>query len=292
MRELKKNIYFVPGEGKGQFPFCNGLYLAGKDKRVLIDAGMGKQKILACVEKGLDLLILSHCHYDHRSGIRLIQNIPLWCHEEEAPYMESRERFFEGMGFTRSGISREELQMERFPVTPVSNFLSDGDCFDLGGMTLEVVHAPGHTPGHLAFRVDGDAVLFTSDVALTPFGPFYGNDFGNVDQFIASIQRLGSMKADCIATSHAGPFYGDATDRFKAYENAIHEKDRALLKMLEKPLRLKDLMNHNLFYPVYHEPSKIIRWFERVEIEKHLERLSRTGKVRTEGDLFVRVGQH
>jgi len=180
--------------------------------------------------------------------------------------------------------------MDRLPVTPVSKLLADGDFFDLGGMTLEIVHAPGHTPGHLAFRVDGDAVLFTSDVALTSFGPFYGNDFGDVDQFLASIRRLGAMKADCIATSHAGPFYGDAADRFKAYENAIYEKDRALLKMLEKPLRLKDLLNRNLFYPVYHEPLKLLRWFERVEIEKHLERLSRAGKVRTEGDLFIRVG--
>ena len=290
MRELKKNIYFVPGDGNGQFPYCNGLYLAGKETRVLIDAGMGKEKIRACLQKGIDLLILSHSHYDHRSAIRLVQHIPLWCHKDEAPYLESRERLFEGMGFARSGIGWETLQMDRLPVTPVSKLLADGDLFDLGGLTLEIVHAPGHTPGHLAFRVDGDAVLFTSDVALTSFGPFYGNDFGDVDQFIASIRRLGTMKADCIATSHAGPFYGDAADRFKAYENAIHEKDRALLKMLEKPLRLKDLLNRNLFYPVYHEPLKLLQWFERVEIEKHLERLSRAGKVRTEGDLFIRVG--
>ncbi|HQM30233.1 MAG TPA: MBL fold metallo-hydrolase [Syntrophales bacterium] len=289
MLKLKQNIYSVPGEGNGQFPFCNGLYLEGREKRVLIDAGMGKQKIQTCLQKGVDILILSHCHYDHRSSIRLMQDVPLWCHKEEAPYLESRERFFEGMGFARSGIGWKELQMDRLPVMPVSKLLADGDCFDLGGVTLEIVHAPGHTPGHLAFRVNGDAVLFTSDVALTPFGPFYGNDFGDVDQFIASIKCLGAMKAGCIATSHAGPFFGDAADRFKAYEKAIHEKDSTLLKMLGKPLKLEDLTNHNLFYPVYHEPSKLLRWFERVEIEKHLERLTRAGKVRTEGDFFIRA---
>jgi len=289
MQELKKNIFFVPGEGNGQFPFCNGLYLAGRETRLLIDAGMGKQKILACMDQGIDGLILSHCHYDHRSFIRLLQSIPLWCHGEEAPYLQNRELFFEGMGFARSGIGWEELQMDRLSVTPVSKLLSDGDFFDLGGVTLEVIHTPGHSPGHLAFRVNGDAVLFTSDVALTSFGPFYGNDFGDVDQFITSIQRLAAMKADCTATSHAGPFFGDVSERFQAYENAIYKKDRALLKMLERPLRLEDLLNYNLLYPAYHEPAKLLRWFERVEIEKHLERLIRMGKVGTEGDFFAKV---
>lgn len=289
MEELRSNIYFVPGNDHGQFPFCNGLYLAGKEMRVLIDAGMGKEKIRKCLQKGVDILILSHCHYDHRSAIGIVQDIPLWCHTEEAPYVESRERFFEGMGFARSKIGWDELQMDRLPVISVANFLMDEDYFDLGGVTLEIIHAPGHTPGHIAFKINGNAFLFTSDVALTPFGPFYGNDFSDIDKFIDSIQRLGAMKVDCVVTSHAGPFYVDFADRFTAYEKAIHKKDIALLKMLIRPLSLDDLTNRNLFYPIYHEPAKLLRWFERVEIEKHLERLMRKGMVRSEGGLFVKA---
>jgi glyoxylase-like metal-dependent hydrolase (beta-lactamase superfamily II) len=290
MQEIEKNIYFVPGEDKARFPYCNGLYLKGKETRVLIDAGMGKRRISACMEQGVDLLILSHCHYDHRSTIKLIPDIPVWCHEKEVPYIESRERYFEGMGLARSGIDMEELQRGRpFPNIPIRKELHDGEILEMGGLTLEFIHAPGHTPGHLAFNVDRGAVLFTSDVALTPFGPFYGNDFGDIDDFIATIRRLSSMKTQQVITSHAGPLYDNIPERFVAYEEAILKKDRTLLDALEGPCRIDDLIGRNLFFPFYYEPLSIIMWFEQIEIEKHLDRIVRLGKARREGKLYVRT---
>ncbi|MCX5834543.1 MAG: MBL fold metallo-hydrolase [Deltaproteobacteria bacterium] len=289
MQEVQKNIYFVSGEDKARFPYCNGLYLRGKEMRILIDAGMGKRQVSACVEKGIDLLILSHCHYDHRSTIKLIPDIPVWCHEKEVPYIESREHYFAGMGLARSGVNMEELQRIRFPDIRVSKLLSDGDCFDLGGLTLEIVHAPGHTPGHLAFSVDRGAVLFTSDVALTPFGPFYGNDFSDIDDFIATIRRLSSLKARQVITSHVGPLCKNIPERFVAYEEAIIKKDRTLLDALEGSCQIDDLIGRNLFFPFYYEPLSIIMWFEQVEIEKHLNRLVKLGKARKEGERYIRA---
>jgi len=290
MQEVQKNIYFVSGEDKARFPYCNGLYLRGKETRVLIDAGMGKRRIDACVDKGIDLLILSHCHYDHRSTIKRIPDIPVWCHEKEVPYVESRDRYFEGMGLARSGIDLEELQRGRaFPEIRVSKRLSDGDCFDLGGIKLEILHAPGHTPGHVAFRVNGGKLLFTSDVALTPVGPFYGNDFSDIDDFIATIRKLGGLRADQVITSHSGPFRGGMSRRFADYEEAIHGRDRALLAVLDKPAAASDLAGKKLFYPFYAEPVDVIMWFERIEIEKHLARLLKLGRVRREDEGYVRV---
>ncbi len=292
LREIRKNIYFVPGEDRARFPYCNGLYLRGKETNVLIDAGMGKGGIGACLEQGVDLLILSHCHFDHRSTIRLIPDVPVWCHEKEVPYIESRERYFEGMGLARSGIDLEELQKGRpFPTIRIQRELHDGDILDLGGLSLEIVHAPGHTPGHLAFDVDGGALLFTSDVALTPLGPFYGNDFSDVDDFISTIRRLRSMKARRIITSHTGPLHEHVAERFEAYEAAILRKDRALLGALRGPCRIDDLVGRNLFFPSYYEPVRIILWFERIEIEKHLDRLVKQGRVIKEGELYVKTSR-
>ena len=45
MIELAPNIYYLPGENDSRFPFCACLYLKGKDKRVLIDAGMGPRNL-------------------------------------------------------------------------------------------------------------------------------------------------------------------------------------------------------------------------------------------------------
>ncbi len=290
IQELKKNIFFVPGEDKARFPYCNGLYLKGKEMRVLIDAGMGKRQMSACVEKGIDLLILSHCHYDHRSTIKLIPGLPVWCHEKEVPYIESREHYFAGMGLARSGIDINELQRGRpFPNIQIQKVLQDGEVLEMGGLTLEVIHAPGHTPGHLAFNVDRGAVLFTSDVALTPFGPFYGNDFSDIEDFIATIRRLSSLKARQVITSHVGSLCDNIPERFVAYEEVIFTKDRTLLDALEGPCQIDDLVGRNLFFPFYYEPLSIIMWFEQIEIEKHLDRLVKLGKARKVGRRFVKA---
>ena len=290
IRQIRRNIFFVPGEDKARFPYCNGLYLKGREMRVLIDAGMGPGAIGACLERGVDALVLSHCHYDHRSTIRLLQGIPVWCHEAEVPYVVDRDRYLEGMGLARSGIDMAEIQRGRpFPDIRVGRTLRAGETIDLGGLCVEAVHAPGHTPGHLAFRVDGDALLFTSDVALTPFGPFYGNDFADIDDFVATIRKLRDLRAGQVFTSHAGPFDDRIPERFDAYEEAIHRKDRVLLAALETPGRIEDLSGRNLFYPFYYEPVRLIQWFERVEIEKHLRRLERAGSIRKEGSVLIRV---
>jgi len=39
--------------------------------------------------------------------------------------------------------------------------LKDGDLIDLGDIRLEVVHCPGHTPGHVAYYWRRQGVLFT-----------------------------------------------------------------------------------------------------------------------------------
>mgnify|MGYP001816924200 FL=1 len=48
---------------------------------------------------------------------------------------------------------------------PPSSFeaLEDGDKLDLAGLEIEVLHTPGHTPGHCCFAVGADGILFSGD---------------------------------------------------------------------------------------------------------------------------------
>lgn len=67
--------------------------------------------------------------------------------------------------------------------------LEDGSTYDIGGVTLSVLHTPGHTPGSICFLLEeaGEAHLFAGDT-LFPGGP--GNTFGNEVAFRRIMKSL------------------------------------------------------------------------------------------------------
>ncbi|MFB3925798.1 MAG: MBL fold metallo-hydrolase [Syntrophales bacterium] len=291
MLEIAKNIFFVPGDNKSRFPYCTCLYIRGRDMRILIDAGMGKKGMDACRKEGIDVLILTHCHYDHRSSITQILEIPVWCHGEEVPYLEDRELYIRATGMSRSGLDFTQLLKNlSFPRILVQKRLSDAERIDAGGATMEVIHAPGHTPGHIAFYFPEHELLFSADVALDPFGPFYGNEFSDIADFIASIRRLKALPVKTVLSSHCGPFTEGLEKRFTDYENIIYKRDRLVMDRLKEPRTLSDFFDRNMLYANYPRPTRVMKWLELIHVEKHLERLVSMGLIEKKGDIFSRVG--
>jgi glyoxylase-like metal-dependent hydrolase (beta-lactamase superfamily II) len=282
MIEIAPNIYYLPGKNKSRFPYCACLYIKGKDKRVLIDAGMGPENMAPVKKMGIDLLILTHCHIDHRLTRTEIPDVPVWCHEKEVRFLQDRDHFFTAMGLKRSGLDLDGLfdfAQGMFGIG-IDYRLIDGECLDLGGITLETIHAPGHTPGHIAFFIPEHDLLFSGDIDLTPFGPFYGHDFADIDDFLSSIEKLKQVEAKIVISGHAGPFNGNLPKRFSEYGEVIHSRDRLLLAKLSRPKSIENFKGSNLFYKTYPDFPELIRWFELVHIEKHLQRLQQMGIVK------------
>ncbi|MFH0789774.1 MAG: MBL fold metallo-hydrolase [Pseudomonadota bacterium] len=287
MIEIKKNIYLIPGANHSRFPYCACLYIKGKDLRLLIDAGMGQSNLEPCLKEGVDLVILSHCHLDHRLTLARSPQLPVWCHEIETVYLEDQERFINGVGFLRGGLDVKKLfEGYTIPEMSIQRKLVDGERIDLGGLTLEIFHTPGHTPGHLAFYIPEAELIFAADIDLTPFGPFYGHDFADLDDFIHSIRRLKTLPAQMVVTAHAGPFQDHLSQRFTAYEEIIYERDRSLLQHLDRPRSFPYFLEKNLVYSTYREPILLMKWFEHVHLEKQLKRLMELGKVKKQDGLY------
>jgi glyoxylase-like metal-dependent hydrolase (beta-lactamase superfamily II) len=281
MIEIDTNVFYIPGQNQSRFPYCACLYIKGKDTRVLIDAGMGPSNMAGAKALGIDLLILSHCHIDHRLTRTEIMDVPVWCHEKEDAFLRDRDRFYTAMGIKRSGLDLHRhfrFPPGMFEIQPVRR-LADGERIELGGLTLETIHSPGHTPGHLAFFIPEHDLLFTGDIDLTPFGPFYGHDFADIGDFLTSIDRLRKINAKTAVSGHAGPFNGNLTARFEAYRQIIFNRDRLLLENLSRPTSLEAFKGRQLFYRSYPDYPDLIKWFELVHIEKHLSRLTDLGKV-------------
>ncbi|MEW6262921.1 MAG: MBL fold metallo-hydrolase [Thermodesulfobacteriota bacterium] len=291
MIELAENVYYISGRNKSRFPYCACLYLKGRDARVLIDAGMGRANLAPCLESGLDVLILSHCHIDHRLTRREIPDLPVWCHQDEAQYLLDKSCFFAATGFNRCGFDMDAFfaAMPGAFGLPLARTLIDGDKIDLGGLTLEVIHTPGHTPGHLAFLIPEADLLYAADIDLTPFGPFYGHDFADPDDFIASIRKLKSINARIVATGHAGPFHDNLDQRFDDFEAVIYKRDQALLAELDRPRRLEDFKGSRFIYASYPDPQELSLWSELIHVEKHLSRLARQGLIAPADGGWVRI---
>jgi len=291
MIELKSDIFYLPGENNSRFPYCACLYLRGKKLRVLIDAGMGVTNLAPAKEMGIDLLILTHCHIDHRLTRSEISDVPVWCHAIEAKYFKDREYFLTSMGFKRSGLDLSGLfdfEHGMFGIK-IDHTLTDSERIDLGGITLETIHTPGHTPGHVAFFIPEHEILFSGDIDLTPFGPFYGHDFADINDFLSSIDKLKQLEPKLLASGHAGPFNDNLSERFSAYEAVIHSRDRLLLEKVGRPKSIEDFRGRHLFYNAYPDFPDLIRWFELVHIEKHLTRLESMGKVRNENNKWIKI---
>lgn len=145
--------------------------LCGTNSAVLIDTGLGVSNIQS-VARSLTRLpiavITTHVHWDHIGGHRYFQDIAV--HEAEKNYLTGgfplplaavkRELLSKPCSFPRDfSIDRYEI----FQGKP-TRILCDGDHIDLGCRKLEVIHTPGHSPGHCCFYEPERKYLFSGDL--------------------------------------------------------------------------------------------------------------------------------
>jgi glyoxylase-like metal-dependent hydrolase (beta-lactamase superfamily II) len=136
----------------------------------VVDPGGDLDRVMTEVERNgvrLERILLTHGHLDHAGAtaeLAAALKLPV-----EGPHSDDR-FWIEGMP--------QQAAMFRFPVaqpfTP-DRWLDQGDRVSLGSLTLDVLHCPGHTPGHVVFfhaasklALVGD-VLFRGSVGRTDF---------------------------------------------------------------------------------------------------------------------------
>ncbi len=149
---------------------CTLLWCEASRQAAVVDPGGDVEQILAALAREQltpVLILLTHGHIDHAGGVaELAERLGL---PVEGPGEADR--------FWVDGMA-EQSRMFGFPpcrsFVP-SRWLQDGDRVRFGEVELEVLHCPGHTPGHVVFHdrpgrlvVVGD-VLFKGSVGRTDF---------------------------------------------------------------------------------------------------------------------------
>ncbi len=179
---------------------CSLIWCTKTMKGALIDPGGDLDKLKAAVAQSgvtLEKLLVTHGHIDHcgQTGILAKElGLPI-----EGPHEGDRfwiDRL--GEDGARYGINGEVFEPDRW--------LNDGDQVNVGELTLDVIHCPGHTPGHVVFfhepsrfAIVGD-VLFQGSIGRTDF------PMGNHQDLINAItQKLWPLGEDVMFIPGHGP---------------------------------------------------------------------------------------
>ncbi len=288
-------VRFISGDNSGKYPFDHSIYLEGRDYRVVIDPSCGLQKLADLKQKdGVDQVWLSHWHEDHMGFLNLFERCPLRISERDFPPLTDIEIFLDWYNIKENSLREmwKNIMLNNFNYHPQQNalFLRDDETIDLGNLAVRVIATPGHTPGHLSFFFPDEEILFLGDYDLTSFGPWYGDVFSSIEQTIISIHKLKDIPArKWIASHNTGLFEKNPGALWDQYENVIYERENKILKFLDKPKTLEEIVSAWLIYGKPREPKDFFEFNERALVCKHLESLDHQGKIKRDKNKYVRL---
>ena len=129
----------------------------GSDKLVVVDPGEEADRILAKVaEMGgeVEAILLTHTHFDHVGAVAALARetgAPVYCPEIEVPVLADINSYLlPGFG------PLESYQADQT--------VAGGETLALGGLELDVISTPGHSPGHVTYSARGEEAIFSGDV--------------------------------------------------------------------------------------------------------------------------------
>ena len=234
----------APGIHRIELPLGNrrnAIYLVeGAESLLLFDTGVTGQlaeylpPYLASIGRDADeigYVVVSHCDIDHWGGSGDARSVApravVWCHRDDRALIESTDltiaaRYQEFVDDHGIGWDEEfrTLLRERANPTRVDAGLVGGEKVDLGSRTVEILHLPGHSSGHLGLwdatsraLVVADAVLGDSmlDLDGVPSSP---PNYRQPAAYRRSCELLSGFDADWLLTAHFPVMGRDDAARF------------------------------------------------------------------------------
>ncbi|MDD2620236.1 MAG: MBL fold metallo-hydrolase [Syntrophomonadaceae bacterium] len=287
-KPLNGKIKYLEAPNRAKFPYCNCL-LIDDEISALIDSSCGTENLNFLLQHPPDVIVNSHFHEDHILNNYLFPQARIWIHDLDAAAACSLEVYQEYYGFQKfegQELGRGFIKSIDLHASPVHQKISGGQILDFGTVHLRVIHTPGHTPGHCGFYEENNGILFSGDIDLTGFGPWYAHDCSNIDDFIHSIDKCIEINPNLIISCHKGIIEEDITKKLKQYKEIIYTKERQVLQHLREPATLDDLADKQLFFGAHVKLDPFMFWMEKMAIHKHLERLMRLGQAAQNEKIF------
>lgn len=238
-------------------------------QNILIDTGSGTDishedllnglKQAGLQPSDLTHILLTHAHIDHYGGLaklRPLTNAKIGCHELDLQTVAHHDARLALIGrrlasyLTETGLADETrdtlLGIYRFTKAIYRSVPVDFTYADIKNHVpaLDMLHLPGHCPGHVAMRMDD--VVFCGDMVVEGVTPHLApesiNPYGGVDHYLESLARLQNWASGgrLFLNGH-DDVITDLNERIEATrQNLIRRMSRALHALAE-PLTIAEV---------------------------------------------------
>ena len=289
------NVYlFKDGDGISLFD-------VGCGSMAPVDRLFSALEVLGWKSKRIKKIVLSHVHPDHSGAMEILLSeiTPerIFLHEDDLPYALEPEKLtlsfdialckkqFAAMGYEVPKGSKgagfelipyfKALGCSMCHVKPTRK-VAEGDLIRIGEYHFQVLHTPGHAPGHMSLYDPDKRVLLAGDI-VGEMVAWYTPSSGGAARYLESLKKVEVLDIDLILPSH-GDVIQDSREGIRKIKDAILEKDRGIVDALQSgQKRFEELLN--IFFAL---PT--VQFFPGIPIlESHLQKLTHEGKIKETG---------
>jgi hydroxyacylglutathione hydrolase len=178
---------------------------------ICIDPGDEAERIVAALERrnlNLQAIALTHAHMDHVGGVaalkRLQPEAAIILHQQDEPLYLSLPEQPAWLGVPRAQWALFGFDYAAPP--PVERYWQDGETYTVGALAFQVLHCPGHTPGHVVLFEPRERKVFVGDCLFA--GSIGRTDLpgGSYAQLMDSLMnKLIPLGDDVVVYSGHGP---------------------------------------------------------------------------------------
>lgn len=290
---LNPHLTWLEPASMSNFSGCNGLLIEGRLK-IGIDTNFGEETAAWLAAAQPDVVIASHYHIDHVASLKHAEKagIPQLLIPAGEVHMVNEPRNYQHLvdeqgpllELWKSLLTRYSF----WPSGPVQA-LHSIDLADLG-VGLVTIPTPGHSPDHTSFYFADDAILFTGDMGIDAFGPWYCWPDCDLRTLVDSLIRLREMNAKTLVTSHGGMIQGASACR-TAFDKAIEvvrQREIHIEKLMAQGVSSREIVEEGLLYPGHRnyktEFRHIMGYWEEKTLLQHQTALQ-AGGIFSDSDL-------
>lgn len=180
----------------------------GEDRALLFDTAYGIGNLREHVARLTSLpltVVNSHGHVDHLCGNYHFDQV--YIHKEDMALAGEHASVQMRQGLLKEakakGLLPEGFDEDAYGVKGPGSLVpvEEGHCFDLGGLTLEVVAVPGHTPGSIGLLCHEKGLVLLGDAA-NPFLFLFLPESGSVKEYLGTLYKIKALDFERFIISH------------------------------------------------------------------------------------------